>query len=603
MTAEAFDSAAAISGLPNLPGVYRMLSREGQVIYVGKAKDLRKRVASYFRKEGLSPRIRHMVERVTAIETTVTRSEGEALLLENNLIKTLTPRYNILFRDDKSYPHLVLTGHRYPRLAFHRGALDKQHRYFGPFPSAWAVRESIQLLQKAFRLRTCEDTVFANRTRPCLLYQIGRCTGPCVKLVAPEAYREDVENAALFLDGKRNEVIRILTEKMGQAAKRRDYEEAAVYRDRIQTLVKIQEKQFVSSGKPVNADVVACVVEAGMACVNLVMIRGGLHVGDKSHFPDQAEGCEPAQVLEAFLAQHYVGRGAPSLIIAGERIAGEALKSLLSVQAGHKVQIVAQPSGERGAWLAMAQENARLSLARRIGLQASQETRLAALQQALELSIPIARIECFDISHTLGEATVASCVVFDRLAMQKGEYRRYNVSGVTPGDDCGAMRETLTRRYSKIAEGQGKLPDLILVDGGKGQLGAARAVLSDLGLNQAGLVGVAKGEERRPGWERLFFPERENPLQLPQDHPGLHLIQQIRDEAHRFAIQGHRARRDKARTHSVLEQVGGIGAARRQRLLARFGGLKGVRAASVDELIQVDGISRALAEKIFRELH
>ncbi|MBI2311366.1 MAG: excinuclease ABC subunit UvrC [Betaproteobacteria bacterium] len=603
MGAPVFDSKAVVAGLPGLPGVYRMLNREGQVIYVGKAKDLKKRVASYFQKGDLSPRIQRMVTQVAAIETTVTRSESEALILENNLIKALTPRYNILFRDDKSYPYIVVTGHRYPRLGFHRGPLDKTHRYFGPFPSAWAVRESLQLLQKAFRLRTCEDTVFSNRARPCLLYQIRRCTAPCVNLVSPEAYREDVENAVLFLGGKRHEVIRILTAKMERAAAGLNYEDAAVFRDQIQTLAKVQERQFVSSGKAVDADVVACATEAGRACVNLVMIRGGLHVGDKSFLPDQAEGSDAAQLLEAFLAQHYVGKPAPCLIIAGARLDGEALEALLSEQAGYRVQIIQRPAGERREWLAMAEENARLALAQRLSEQASQEGRLQALQQALELDFPVSRVECFDISHIFGEATVGSCVVFDHLAMQKGEYRRYNIAQVRPGDDYAAMREVLHRRYSKIAGGEGKLPDLILIDGGRGQLGVVRGVLADLGVNGVALVGVAKGEGRKPGLEQLFFPDRGNPLQLPKDHPGLHLIQQIRDEAHRFAIQGHRVRRGKARTTSVLEQIGGVGAKRRQRLLARFGGLKGVLNASVDELTQVDGISRALAERIFRELH
>ncbi len=454
-----------------------------------------------------------------------------------------------------------------------------------------------------FRLRTCEDTVFSNRSRPCLLYQIRRCTAPCVNLVDPEVYREDVENAVLFLNGKRNEVIRILTEKMAAAAVHLNYEQAAVYRDQIQALSKVQEKQFVSSGKAVDADVVACVAEAGMTCVNLVMIRGGLHVGDKSFFPDHAEGSEPGQVLEAFLAQHYVGKTAPPLIIARVRLDGEALEALLSEQAQHRVRIIQRPGGERRAWLAMAEENARLALSQRLGQQSSQEARLQALQQALEFPMPIARMECFDISHTFGEATVASCVVFDRLSMQKGEYRRYNISGATPGDDYGAMREALHRRYSKLAAGEGKLPELILVDGGKGQVATARAVLADLGLSEVGLLGVAKGEARKPGLEQLFFPDRGNPLQLPKDHPGLHLIQQIRDEAHRFAVQGHRARRGKVRTASMLDRIGGVGAKRRQRLLVRFGGLKGVINASVDDLSQVEGISLALAEKIFREFH
>jgi excinuclease ABC subunit C len=598
-----FDSAAVITGLPHLPGVYRMLNGAGEALYVGKALDLKKRVASYFQKVGgLSPRIQLMLGQVTAVETTITRSEAEALLLEHNLIKSLNPRYNILFRDDKSYPYLVLTGHRYARLGFHRGSLDKRHRHFGPFPNAGAVRESIQLLQKAFRLRTCEDSVFSNRSRPCLLHQIRRCTAPCVGLVSEPDYAEDVRSAVLFLSGKEDEVVDRLGSRMDAAAAGMRYEEAAIFRDQIAALRKVQEKQFVS-GEGDDADVIACGRAAGLVCVNLVMIRGGRHLGDKNFYPRNADDSDSRQVLEAFVPQHYLEHAAPSQIVVGEKLDAVALERLLSDRADRKVSIHANPTGTRRVWLEMATRNAQLGAAQALGTQATQETRLAALQQALDLPGSAQRIECFDVSHTLGEATVASCVVYDKSAMQKGEYRHYNIAGIEPGDDYGAMREVLTRRYRKIVAGEGKVPDLVLIDGGRGQLAVAIGVFAELGLNDVALVAVAKGPERRPGLEQLLAGGRGEPLALAADHPALHLVQQIRDEAHRFAIQGHRARRGKSRRGSTLENITGIGAKRRQRLLARFGGLRGLLAASIDELAQVEGISRTLAEKIHRELH
>ncbi|MEO7559015.1 MAG: excinuclease ABC subunit UvrC [Nitrosospira sp.] len=605
MAVSSFDARAFCSSLPSQPGVYRMMNAGGQAIYVGKAIDLKKRVSSYFQKTGLGPRTQLMVSQIAGVETTVTRSEAEALLLENNLIKTLTPKYNILFRDDKSYPYVVLTGHRFSRLGFYRGVLDKKHHYYGPFPNAGMVRESIQLLQKVFRIRTCEDSVFSNRTRPCLLYQIKRCSGPCVDLITEEAYREDARDAELFLQGKQTEVLESITKKMREAANSQEYEQAALFRDQIQSLRKIREKQFVDSGRALDADVVACVTEhngSGRICVNLAMVRGGRHLGDKSFFPKNAEGYDPPSVVEAFLAQHYLNRGTPHLIIVGEKIQREALQTLLAEQSGCKVIINANPIGDRRMWLDMATENARLALEQMLSRQASQEERLQALQQALNMP-GLGRIECFDVSHTQGEATIASCVVYDNFSMRSSEYRRYNINGLTPGDDYAAMRNVLSRRYHKIAEGEGRLPDLILIDGGKGQVGVAQEVLVELGLNDANLLGVAKGEERKPGLEQLIFPGAQKPLQLPKDHPGLHLIQQIRDEAHRFAIYGHRAKLGKSRTSSSLEQIDGIGAKRRQSLLARFGGLKGVLTASIEELQQAEGISRALAEKVYKELH
>jgi excinuclease ABC subunit C len=599
-----FDPTAIIAGLPHLPGVYRMLNAAGEAIYVGKARDLKKRVASYFQNQsGLSPRIQLMLGQVQALATTVTRSEAEALLLENNLIKSLSPRYNILFRDDKSYPYLMLSGHEFPRLAFHRGSLDPRHRYFGPFPDAGAVRASMQLLQKVFRLRTCADNVFENRSRPCLLHQIRRCTAPCVKLVNAADYADDVRSAELFLQGKDDEAVERLIARMNTAAARQGYEQAAVYRDQIGALRKVRERQFVSSSAARDADIIACAVDGEIACVNLVMIRRGHHLGDRNFFPRNAAGHAATQVIEAFVGQHYLNRSAPPVIVVNARIASATLEPFLSERAGHKVQIVINPAGERRVWLDMAAKNATLGAQQQLGMHATQEARLQALQRALGATEAIQRIECFDVSHTMGEATVASCVVYDRAAMQKAEYRRFNIAGIEPGDDYAAMRDALSRRYRRIVAGEGKLPDLVLIDGGKGQLGVACEVFAELGLSDVLLIGVAKGEERKPGLEQLIIPGHANPLQLPGEHPALHLIQQIRDEAHRFAIQGHRAQRGKARTTSTLESIAGVGAKRRQRLLARFGGLRELLSASVDELAQVEGVSRALAERIYDELH
>ena len=598
-----FDPKAFLKELSSLPGVYRMLNTAGDVIYVGKARDLKKRVSSYFQKNLPSPRTRMMVSQIANIETTVTRSEAEALLLENNLIKSLMPRYNVLFRDDKSYPYIMLSGDEYPRLAFHRGSQQKQHRYFGPFPNAVAVRESIQLLQKVFRLRTCENSVFSNRSRPCLQYQIERCTAPCVNYISPEDYKRDVSHAELFLEGREQQVMDELSNKMMEAAERQEFEQAAIFRDRIQSLRQVQARQFVSDFRSGDADVVVCVSEAGAMCVNLVMIRGGRHVGDRSFFPQHIEDCDEKTVLEAFLEQHYLQQPVPPLIITGIPLEEETLLELLSERAGRKVQISGYAGGDRRVWLKMAQTNAEIALKQHLARKTTQEGRLLALREALSLPESAERIECFDISHTMGEATVASCVVFDKGAMQNSEYRRYNITDITPGDDYAAMRSVLTRRYTKIAAGEGKLPDLIFIDGGKGQLGVAVEVMQDVGLPDMMLVGIAKGEERKPGLEQLIFPDREQALRLEKDNPGLHLLQEIRDEAHRFAITGHRGRRGKARTKSSLEEIGGVGAKRRQKLLTRFGGLSGVLKASVDELAQVEGISPALAEKIYQELH
>ncbi len=586
-----FDAKSFVAGLPNLPGVYRMLGAQGEALYVGKARDLKKRVGSYFHKQASSPRIQMMLSQVASIEVTASRSEGEALLLENNLIKSLAPRYNILFRDDKSYPYLTVSGHEFPRLGFHRGAKDRQNRYFGPFPHAYAVRESIQLLQRVFRLRTCEDTVFENRSRPCLLHQIHRCTAPCTGLISAGQYAEDVANAVLFLEGREDDVIRGLSDKMNAAADAQHYEKAAAYRDQVRALSRVQARQYVESNRGVDADVVACAIEGGIACVNLVMIRGGRHVGDRSFFPSNADGATAGEVVAAFLEQHYLDQPLPALVVTSEPVELE------------NANVVNPSHGERRVWLEMACKNAELAIAQRVRDRATQEGRLQALREALGLPESVQRIECFDISHTMGEATVASCVVYDRQQMQKSEYRRFNIRDVTPGDDYAAMRQVLSRRYERVNAEAGKIPDLVLIDGGRGQVSAAKAAMVELGMNDIAVVGIAKGPERKPGLEELIIESEARTLQLPPSHPGLHLIQAIRDEAHRFAIVGHRARRGKARMRSMLNEIPGIGAKRRQALIEHFGGLRGVQAAAIDDIAKVEGISRPLAERIYRHLH
>jgi excinuclease ABC subunit C len=591
-----------LASLPTLPGVYRMVGQEGVVLYVGKAKDLKKRVSSYFQKTDQSPRIRLMLKSVDHIDTTVTRTEAEALLLENNLIKGLKPRFNILFRDDKSYPYLLLTGHRFPRLAYFRGTPRKSDQAFGPYPNSYAVRESIQLLQKVFQLRTCEDAVFANRSRPCLLHQIKRCTAPCVKLISAEAYARDVDEAAQLLHGEANALTEAITGQMNAAAAALDFETAAHLRDRLRMLATVREKQFVdTTGNEADADVVAVAEAAGVIAVNLTMIRGGRHLGDRSFFPQHGEGANLAEALEAFIAQHYLDHPIPARILVSEAIETDALETLLSEQAGKKVSLLHRVTGERRIWIGMAQANARLSAERRSTDRSNQSLRLAALRDTLELP-QLNRIECFDISHTMGEATVASCVVYEGDDLKKSDYRRYNIGGITPGDDYAAMHAALIKRFHRSVEEDGVLPDLLLIDGGKGQIAMAVDAMTQLGLGEVLLLGVAKGEARKPGLETLIFADGRE-LRLAKDHPGFHLIQQVRDEAHRFAITGHRAKRGKARLHSTLEDIAGIGPKRRKQLLEHFGGLQGVRDAGVDALARVNGISRELAETIYHALH
>ena len=601
-----FDAKAFLATLTELPGVYRMLDANAAVLYVGKAKNLKKRVSSYFRENVSSPRIAHMVSQIATVETTATRTEAEALLLENNLIKSLSPRYNILFRDDKSYPYIVLTKGKFPRLGFFRGSPDRKADYFGPYPSSWAVRDSIHLMQKMFRLRTCEESVFSNRSRPCLLYQIKRCSGPCVGLISPEDYATDVQLGSMFLLGKQQEVSKRLNQAMEAASSRLAFEQAAVYRDLIQSLHQVQEKQFVFSSKGEDMDILVAQKEAGQLCVNLAMVRGGRHLGDRPFFPINAGESEPADACAAFIRQHYAVHPAPSRLLIHplpeEDEAGET-EAVLAQLAGRPVPVMQARSLSHKAWVEMALQNARLAILARSQATAQQEKRLIALQEALQLPEPIVRIECFDISHTMGEATVASCVVYQENRMKNADYRRFNIRDITPGDDYAAMHQAVSRRYDGIAAGEGTAPDLILIDGGKGQVASAFAALADLGLADLPMIGVAKGEGRKPGLESLVFPDGREPLQLPAEHPALHLIQEIRDEAHRFAITGHRAQRGKARKTSTLESLPGIGPARRKALVARFGGLPGVLAASPEQLSEVPGISRDMAEKIHSALH
>jgi excinuclease ABC subunit C len=637
-----------VASLPPLPGVYRYFDADGGVLYVGKAINLKKRVSSYFQKNHGGTRIGHMVSKIVRMETTVVRSEAEALLLENNLIKTLNPKYNILFRDDKSYPYLKITGastnanlgSRFPRVSYYRGAVEKKHHYFGPYPSAWAVKEAILLMQKVFRLRTCEEPVFNNRTRPCLLYQIKRCSAPCVGHISPADYAQDVANAERFLRGDARQVMDALEVRMMAHADRLEFEQAAELRNQVAALSNVLHQQSVDNVSDRDVDILAVKVQGGRACVNLAMVRGGRHLGDRPYFPVHVEDAAAfyneddsdetagetlpvqsveAQVLAAFVAQHYLNVPVPPSLVVSEPVNKQLLKAL-SIQSGVKVTAVHQPREQRRQWLEMAQTNASLQLARLLSEEGSQQARTRALADALDLTLDDLdelRVECFDISHTAGEATQASCVVFHHHRMQNAEYRRYSIDDITPGDDYAAMRQVLMRRYGKLSEvlreaqktgqtpaGTGRLPDLVLVDGGKGQVSMAREVFEHLGLDLSLIVGVEKGEGRKVGLEELVFADGRDKVYLGKDSAALMLVAQIRDEAHRFAITGMRAKRAKVRMDGgKLEDIAGIGPKRRAKLLQRFGGVRGVALAGVEDIATVEGISRELAEEIYRALH
>jgi len=635
-----------VAGLPSLPGVYRYFDAGGGVLYVGKAINLKKRVASYFQKNHGGTRIGHMVSKIARLETTVVRSEAEALLLENNLIKTLNPKYNILFRDDKSYPYLKISGDKFPRVSYYRGAVEKQHQYFGPYPSAWAVKETILLMQKVFHLRTCEDSVFSNRTRPCLLFQIKRCSAPCVGHISAIDYAQDVTNAKRFLQGEAGQVMAALEARMMAHAAALEFEQAVGLRNQLAALSNVLHQQSVDNVSDRDVDILAVQVQGGRACVNLAMVRGGRHLGDRPYFPvhvqdaiavygEVSEGTDvdnvddgqtvlqmpstESQLLEAFVAQHYLNVPVPSSLVLSAPVNTKLLDAL-SIQSGVKVSATHQPREQRRQWLEMAQTNAALQLARLLSEEGSQQERTRALAVALDLAaddLDQLRIECFDISHSAGEATQASCVVFQYHKMQSAEYRRYNITDITPGDDYAAMRQVLQRRYSKLAEtlreaqqsgkmpvGSGHLPDLVLVDGGKGQVAMAREVFEQLGLDLSLIVGVEKGEGRKVGLEELVFADGRDKVYLGKDSAALMLVAQIRDEAHRFAITGMRAKRAKVRVDGgKLEEIPGIGPKRRARLLQHFGGVRGVAQAGVEDIATVEGISRQKAEEIYRALH
>lgn len=603
-----FNLKSFLSDLPHLPGVYRHLDAAGEVMYVGKARDLKKRVSSYFQKTLSSPRIAQMVAKVARLEVTVTRSEAEALILENNLIKSLKPRYNILFRDDKSYPYLHITGHDWPRIAYYRGATNKRGQFFGPFPNAWAVRETIQILQKVFRLRTCEDSVFANRSRPCLLHQIGRCSAPCVGAIEAAEYDRDVHRAVRFLNGEAKDVMGEIEARMLQASMELRFEEAAALRDQMGSLARVLHQQTMENVSGEDTDIIAVAIAGGKVCVNLAMVRGGRHLGDKPFFPSHAEGEAAPQVLEAFVAQHYTDNAMPPILVCSHTLPDPELITLLVEQSGGRPsRVLTRPQGTRRSWLEQAAKNAEMALARALTESGARAARTLALAEALDLdtdeaALDALRIECFDISHTAGEATQASCVVFEHHDMQPSLYRCYNIAGITPGDDYAAMRQVLTRRFAKVADGDAQMPGLVLIDGGKGQVEVARKVFAELGLDIQTLVGVAKGEGRKVGLETLVFADGRPPVALGGESAALMLIAQVRDEAHRFAITGMRARRAKTRNVSRLEEIEGVGARRRQRLLARFGGFSGVARASIEDLASVDGISQDLAIRIYEAL-
>ncbi|MDF1588942.1 MAG: excinuclease ABC subunit UvrC [Gammaproteobacteria bacterium] len=602
LTPDRFDSSAFLKTLTQLPGVYQMIDNSNTVIYVGKAKNLKNRVSSYFRKTGLTSKTRVMVAQINRIEISVTHTENEALILENNLIKEFMPRYNILLRDDKTYPYLYISGHKFPRLSLHRGSKRKVGKYLGPYPSAGAVRESLTLLQKLFPVRQCDDTYYQNRSRPCLQYQIKRCTAPCVGLISEQDYQKDIQHTILFLEGKNQQVMDELSEQMQHASAELDFEKAAFIRDKIISLRRVQERQYVSSEHG-DLDVLAVKIADGIAVVEVCFIRGGRNLGNKSYFPKGSADSTPEELLSAFIPQYYLGKDVPVEILLSHKPEDlELLQDVLKTESQHRVLLRCPQRGTSVRWMKMAMTNADISLAQRLSSRSNLLQRFELLQQALNLDEIPKRLECFDISHSSGERTVASCVVFGLEGAIKTDYRKFNIEGITPGDDYAAMNQALTRRFTRLQKGEGKRPDLLLIDGGKGQIKEAVSVLAELQLD-IDILGIAKGPERRPGEETLFLVGREGEVNLPADSPALHLLQQVRDEAHRFAITGHRQRRAKARKTSALEDIPGMGPKRRQKLLQQFGGLQEVKRAGVENLAQVDGISEALAQKIYDLFH
>ncbi len=604
-----FDGKEYCKNLTGKPGVYRMLDNKQTVIYVGKAKNLKNRVTSYFQSSKQhAPKTRSMVANVAGVEITVTHTEKEALILENNLIKELKPRYNVLLRDDKAYPYIYLSSdQKFPRLSFHRGARKGKGKYFGPYPGAGSVRKTLTLLQKLFQIRQCEDSYFNNRSRPCLQFQIDRCTAPCVNFIESKDYQQDVHHAELFLQGRNQEVSDLLADRMEQASNKLEFETAARYRDQINVLNVVQQKQYISSGSN-NIDIIACEVQKGMSCVTLFIIRGGHNLGNKVFFPAHSKESEQSEILTAFISQYYLtdrtDREIPPTILLSHKIEGSDLVAeVMEGQCGHKVKIKNELRGDRARWVKMAKENASLALAQKFSTTSSQRKRNEALTEALGMDEVIERIECFDISHTSGESTVASCVVFGKEGALKAQYRRFNIKNIIPGDDYAAMHQALERRYSRIKKEEGKMPELLLIDGGKGQVTQAVDVLENLQITEITIVGVAKGPARKPGEETLVLSDGRATMSLAADAPALHLIQQIRDEAHRFAITGHRKQRDKKRGVSPLEKIEGVGNKRRQSLIRHFGGLQGITNAGVDDLQQVPGISKQLAEKIYQIFH
>lgn len=581
-----------------------MLDKDGVILYVGKARSLKNRVSSYFRSSGLPVKTQALMKQMRSIEVTVTHTEGEALLLENNLIKSHLPRYNVLLRDDKSYPFIYLScDDEFPRLTLHRGARKKKGRYFGPYPNAGAVRESLHLLQKVFSVRQCEDSFFSNRSRPCLQYQIKRCTAPCVRAISAEDYAEDVRRTILFLEGKSTRLNDELVQRMEKAAEALEFEQAALYRDQISSLRKVQERQYVS-GESGDLDIIACALSGGVSCVQVFFIRRGVNLGNRHFFPRTPANSSRADVLSAFVTQYYMSSLIPAeILLNAELDDAQLLSSALGEKAGHKVALRHKVRGERARWLKLGVANAEQALAARLSSQAGTRRRLEMLSDVLRLEEVPSRIECFDISHTQGEGTVASCVVFDDNGARKSDYRRFNISDIEPGDDYAAMQQALLRRYTRLKKEDSRLPDVLLIDGGKGQTGMAVRVLEELQIEDTLIVGVAKGEGRKPGLEILHIPLQQRQLDLNADSPALHLVQQIRDEAHRFAITGHRARRAKSRRESPLEGIPGIGPKRRQQLLKQFGGIRELSRAGVEDLSRVQGISQALAQQIYDRFH